>query len=694
MQPSDHKHVLKLLSEGRHGQALAHCQTLQAAGDTDADVAILTALCFESSGAAEKAYSLLSQTVHEHPNVAEAHFQLGRMALGAGDEDTAHQSFTACIRLDPNHAAAWTFLGRTEAAQLHMSQAVSHLRTALRADPDYVPALSTLATLLTQLEQLDEARNMASHAVKLEPNNSAAQLALAQVLMAEGYWSFAEQCLNNAQRADPENPRVHWTWADFLQHTGRHHEALAAIQSVARLSQLTPRLRRAQAVSLRKTGQLREAAEAWQSLLAEFGSDAVLCVELSAIYVQLGDLDALQALYGTLTDNDLKQWVEAHVKWIEGMPDQTAALIEPLTSHPTASLSKAARMLSIELAAQASDQRTLTRHVNQWLNGTPSMFEPALHWQVAQHCRAAHLPQLGVEVLHHLLRQQKLDDMAIARSHCLLGHLYDELGQIDEAAGHLLKGGWQPAYLGEPDDHRADAATIRSKLDHLQLAPRPSGNADEPSIIVVLGWPMSGRDLLVSALAQAKNAKVQRPESWAERKKMAHLNAPLDSQLDEASALLMRRRYLKSLRPIKPGTQLIESAALSVLQLAHLGRLFKHVHVITADAELDHLVLHWRLSGYQQIPSMISYWERDQEVLSYAKERLPVNWTTVGLAALLSNTSQTIGALYTGLGLQASETMAEIVATQIRLRGYRPLEDAQGYGEILYGQPTTSSKLN
>lgn len=686
MADADHRDIYKLLEANQADEALARCQSLASDQGQSTDLSVLTALCHEAMGQSDRARHLLSAIVTEDPAAFEAHFHLGRLDLADGQLSQAKTAFEACTGVNPNHAGAWTWLGRVEAQQDHLTQAVSYLRTALKADPDYLPALIDLTGVQVQLGQLDEAQGLASQAVKLDPGNGSAQLAMAEVLIAQGYWGFAEQSLVNALKIDPENLRVHWAWANFLQKTGRHQYALVAMDQVQQRAETSPRLERARAISLRKSNRIGEAIDAWTRILASGAIDTEAVLELATLYGLQHRVSDLTALKNRLDEAGLEKWLDAQLASLEGDIDRAQMLATELCEEEDEQLRASAQLFLMDLLAQRPDQQQpLAELVEAWLGGRPQTDAQTL-WKVAQRCRQASLHALGVRVLEHVMRHQKPDDTTLARTHCLIGNVLDETNKPQEATEHLLKGGWQTPYLGGHSEFEQDLETIKGCVDALMgpvITAETEVTPAEPKLIAVVGWPMTGRDLVLSALTFSPPVKALALGDWPSRKQTI---APLiDGQSgDDAGLTLMRRRYFKSARPFETGVAIVESAALSPIELASLIRLHPNIQWVMMTGDIDYVVSHWRLMGYRQVPSMMACWERDQAALEYLHSLWPGQAVTLDIETLLTEPGQALHALCQSMQLQQTDEMTQAIETHRHMRGYRSFEHIERYqGQLL-----------
>jgi Tfp pilus assembly protein PilF/peroxiredoxin len=100
---------------------------------------------------------------------AIAFYNLGTLAMKAGQPTEARQSFERAIALDPGHAEASNSLGALLAQSGDVPGAIARFRTALKTRPDFADALNNLGFALFQTEQDEQAFELYQKALRAQP---------------------------------------------------------------------------------------------------------------------------------------------------------------------------------------------------------------------------------------------------------------------------------------------------------------------------------------------------------------------------------------------------------------------------------------------------------------------------------------------------------------------------------------------
>jgi Tfp pilus assembly protein PilF len=100
---------------------------------------------------------------------AIAFYNLGTLAMKAGQPTEARQSFERALTLDPDHAESANSLGALLAQSGDVRGAILRFRAALKSRPDFADALNNLGFALFQTEQDQQAYGLYQKALRAQP---------------------------------------------------------------------------------------------------------------------------------------------------------------------------------------------------------------------------------------------------------------------------------------------------------------------------------------------------------------------------------------------------------------------------------------------------------------------------------------------------------------------------------------------
>ncbi len=193
------------------------------------------------------------------PFEPEPSFQLGELALSAGDSQQARQWFGRALRLDPCCVEALDGLAQAEAAQGQVRPALEHYQTALRLKPRFSGARVNLAVLLAQTGKTQDAIAQYQTTLRQDTNNVAARINLAKLFVAQGNSDEGIRLYLEALQLNSNEPIAHFNLGNALLAKGGHAEALqhyaAAVQAKPEFAEARLQL----ALELARQGNIVEA---------------------------------------------------------------------------------------------------------------------------------------------------------------------------------------------------------------------------------------------------------------------------------------------------------------------------------------------------------------------------------------------------------------------------------------------------
>ena len=666
------REIRDLLQQGRYNDASSACREALGEAPDSPDLRMLMGLCDEAAGRADSARAWMEKALDKDPAHPAARYHFGRLLLSAGEDAKARTALEECIARDPNHAAARTLLARIEQRAGRLDEAIEALRTALRADEEYAPAHAGLAALLLRRGELETAHQHASRAIKLRPSDAFSQVTMAQVFQAQGHLDFAEQCLRNALEQQPEHPQLRAALDQLLRvHHSGDEQASTPEALIARMREHYRR------------GKLRPAAEIALALQHRLPRSAPERLELAEVLMDAGQLDASDDLIGQ-TDPDLPRHplTCARLVAMRGRTDEAIAQLGALFASEQAELRHDARRLAADLHLRGG-RMVPALEVLQPLLEEPDL-APATTRMIAQLEHARGETATARTLLKALVDREPLHEGERAVTHNLLGRVLDESGAWEAAARHLVQGEWrEPFMVAELD--QVSPPELHKAWFEIQSWPHGDQPVDDgrSAPLFVAGWPGSGREALLPALAGAGRFAILPPEELARRRSLLNLPCTPEqlSALPDSDLRRARKRYLQGLAETEHGP--LESGFFEVTALPAIARYFPDASLIWLNPQEHALRLHWRLAGCRDIERMVTAWQAEQTLFAQLKKWLPLRIIEVDASQLVDSPNQVAEMLAEQLNIEESQSLGVALARSLQQAGYRDADHWKHYEAIL-----------
>ena len=167
-------------------------------------------------GEHDRARKHLKEAAKLDPNLTEAFYQLGALALDEENVEEAEQNLRKSLELDPEHAAALYALGKIHDQRGELKQADRNYRQAVTLDPLSPQGFLALARLYQRVGAEDEAeavlreglRVCATTTVDSVENLSLLYNELGVILQAKGQYGQAVEVLLKAVRLPKAQPET------------------------------------------------------------------------------------------------------------------------------------------------------------------------------------------------------------------------------------------------------------------------------------------------------------------------------------------------------------------------------------------------------------------------------------------------------------------------------------------------------
>ncbi len=666
------REIRTLLQQGRYADASAACREALGEAPDSPDLRMLMGLCDEAGGRPDSARAWMEKALEKDPAHPAAGYHLGRLLLATGDDDRAQRVLEECVARDPNHAAARTLLARVAQRAGNLDEAIEGLRTALRADKEYAPAHAGLAALLLRRGEIEAAHEHASQAVRLRPGDAFSQVTMAQVFQAQGHMDFAEQCLRNALEQQPE-----------------HAQLRAAFEQLQRVRQPggdaanTPESLLVRMREHYRAGRLVPAAEIALALQHRLDPSAVEGLELAEVLMDAGHVqasaDVLERTDSTLPRHGLTR---ARLEAVRGRNERALELLAELFASDQAELRHDARRLAADLHLRGGRMAPALEVLSPLLE-EPTL-PPSTVRMIAQLEHAGGETATARKLLESLLEREQISEGERTVTHNLLGRILDESGAFEAAARHLAQGGWrEPFMVGELD--QVSPAALREAWAGLEAWPHGDEPVDDgrQAPLFVAGWPGSGREALLPALAGLGRFRMLPPAELMRRRELLGLPAAPEhlAEATESDIRRVRKRYLLGAAEAPAGP--LETGLPEATALPAIARFFPGARILWLQASEPALRLHWRLAGCREIERMVEIWQGEEQLYRHLKPRLPLTFIELETDRLIAEPEAAARDLAEALGLEDSGPLGAALAQALHQAGYREAGHWRHYREIL-----------
>jgi len=452
------------------------------------------ALAAQNAGRADEALALYAQVLQARPDLAEAHFQVGRIHAARGDAAKAESALRRALKARPKEPAIWQALaGVLSGGKLRkLEREATAAGIALGSEPD-------VSAILRQLDAGETAKAEAAAfaLASRHPSAGGPALALGLARAAQGKWSTAFLPLEKAVERRPDDPRA---WAGLGQcclELGRPAQAEAALRRARELgADVTLLLARALSDTCRP-----EEAEA---LLAEAGAKARRVPRLHAMR---GDLlaslhrpaaaraaydeairrgarrEALYNLAFTLEQEGDRDAARALLnELLAATPDDVEGLTLRGQTRQTAGDMDGARddfLRAIALSPDAAEA------IRSYVGGAKMTAEDPILPVLEQRLADKSLPRSSRRLLSFAMAKA-LEDLKD------YGRVFEHL----DRANRIMRAEYPYRFEADLDQARALVADYRVLA--ARGLPRPT---DETPVLFVSGPPRSGTTLVETVLA-------------------------------------------------------------------------------------------------------------------------------------------------------------------------------------------------
>ena len=285
-----------------------------------------------AAGRVDEASECCKRLLGAKPDLVEAHFLVGLIAMELKQNWTAVSAFGSVTKLKDDHGAAWANLARLFMLAGQPARADRALEKAVRHNDGNPIILDLIGAVYGLLGDQQEASKWITKAVKKQPNRVAFLVNQANNHMFLGKLDKAETVLRKVLKTQPGNPQANWVLSNVRKATNRDH-----VDVLERLVQQENRNPRALAFLNYGLGKELEDLEDWENAFEAFARGAK--ARRSTIeFDEESEIEMYKAFGDTFTGEWMSDGTAGHDDpspiFVVGQPRTGTTLVERIiTSH-------------------------------------------------------------------------------------------------------------------------------------------------------------------------------------------------------------------------------------------------------------------------------------------------------------------------------------------------------------------------
>ena len=285
-----------------------------------------------SAGRFNEAGACCRRLLEAKPDLVEAHFLVGLIALELKQNWNAVSAFGSVTKLQPDHGAAYANLARLFMQAGQPARADTALAKAVQHHDGNPTVMDLIGNVHGLLGDQLEAGEWIGRALDKRPDSVQFLVNQANNHMFLDRMEDAEALLNRALELRPGNPNAHWLLSGLRKATGREH-----IETLRKLVQDESRNPRALAFLYYGMGKELEDIEDWDNAFDAFAAGAK--ARRSTIdFDESAEIEMYKAFQATFTQQWMDETPHGHDDpspiFVVGQPRTGTTLVERIiTSH-------------------------------------------------------------------------------------------------------------------------------------------------------------------------------------------------------------------------------------------------------------------------------------------------------------------------------------------------------------------------
>ncbi|MEX2124353.1 MAG: sulfotransferase [Woeseia sp.] len=270
------------------------------------------------------------QLLTAKPDLVEAHFLVGLIALELKQTWAAVSAFGSVTKLEPEHGAAWAHMARLFMSAGQPGRADSALENAIRFEDGNPVVHDLIGTVYSMLGEQQDALHWYGKAVERQPSQVAFLVNHANAQMYLGNLAQAEAELRHVLRLQPGNPNAHWILSGVCKVTSSDH--VTELETLAAKDGLNPQ---AAAFLNYAMGKELEDLEEWDEAFEAFARGAA-ARRLTVEFDEASEVEMYEALARIYTADWLSRQQPGHADgsaiFVVGQPRTGTTLVERIIS--------------------------------------------------------------------------------------------------------------------------------------------------------------------------------------------------------------------------------------------------------------------------------------------------------------------------------------------------------------------------
>ncbi len=238
--PNDAKSVqmrgLTLYRLGRTSAALPYLERArQWNSDSDVDVNYVIGRCYIDSGRYDDARAAFAAQYSLDPKAGTAYLMIAQILLSLELPEIAAENATKALQISPNIALAHFVLGKVYLGRGDTTHALEQFEQERNINPTYSPLYQFLGDLYIKAGQLREAQHALTQALSLDQSSTGPFILMGRVFLDDNDPQSALSYLQHAEQMDSSNFITHYLLGQAYRQMGRKEDAKRELDAVSKI---------------------------------------------------------------------------------------------------------------------------------------------------------------------------------------------------------------------------------------------------------------------------------------------------------------------------------------------------------------------------------------------------------------------------------------------------------------------------